>query len=449
MFDKIKRFLIGKPLANDALSKEKYTVFWGLPILASDAISSVAYAIDEILLVLVPVLGMTVFSKNILIYIASAIIILLALITISYRQTIDNYPNGGGAYIVAKENLGLLAGITAGAALSVGYVMTVAVSVSSGIAQITSTFEFLEPYKVLICLIVIFFLMLGNLRGISESAKIFSIPTYAFIIAVISLLIGGFVKLKTGYVPVKSANITQIQPGPISTYLILKAFSSGCAALTGVEAVSNAVPSFKEPSTKHAKRVLLLLSLIILFIFGGVSVITSIFTADPMSDKTVIIQISEQIFNHGFMFYYIMVTTFTILVMAANTAYSGFPILLSVMAREGYAPRQLSVRGDRLSYSNGIITLSIVAALLIVIFDADVTSLIGLYAIGVFISFTLSQFGMFRKWQREKGEHWKKKAFVNGLGAFVTAVTVLVIAVAKFKEGAWTSTSNGSFNVKN
>lgn len=432
MIKNLKRMLIGRPLKNEAMGEEKFGVLWGLPILASDAISSVAYAGQEILLVLIPVIGVLAYGQ--LTVISSAIIGLLILLTLSYRQTIENYPNGGGAYIVAKENLGVLAGVSAGAALSVDYILTVAVSVSSGVEQVTSAFLPLRPYTVPICVVMVLLLMLGNLRGIRESSRIFGIPAYAFVFAILSMLVVGFIKVKGGYVP-PEPTIKSIGE-PITLILLLKAFSNGCTALTGIEAVSNAVPNFKSPSTKYAKIVLLLLSIIILVLFGGTSILANMYHVVP-GERAMLIIIAEEIFGRGFMFYYITATTFIILIMAANTAYSGFPLLVAVMAKDGYVPRQLSMRGDRLSYSNGIIVLSAVSVLLIVLFKAKVTSLLGLYAIGVFISFTLSQSGMFKKWRNNKGKHWLPKAVLNGFGAFVTSIVVIIIAIVKFHEGAW------------
>jgi len=432
---KIKRVVIGRPLKNKLLLGQKYNVLWGLPVLSSDAISSVAYAGQEILLVLMPAIG--VLSYMYLSYISLCIIGLLVLLTLSYSQTIDSYPNGGGAYIVAKDNLGTIAGIVAGAALCVDYILTVAVSVSSGIEQISSAFPIINPYVVPICIFVVLLLMVGNLRGIRESSRIFGVPAYCFMFGMLAMLVVGFIKVKTHHIiPMSSAQTAQDLMRPVSIFLILKAFSSGCTALTGVEAVTNAVPSFKEPSTKYAKRVLFLLALVVFVLFGGTSLLANMYQIH-LGDKTMLIALAQQVFGENIMFYYITATTFIILAMAANTAYSGFPLLVSVMASEGYAPRQLSMRGDRLSYSNGIIILSIVAMALIVLFKAKVTSLIGLYAIGVFISFTLSQLGMFMKWKRDKGPKWRMKAFVNGLGALVTAIAVIIIAVAKFKEGAY------------
>lgn len=436
MYKRVKRVLVGRPLKNEAIQDQKLGVLWGLPILSSDAISSVAYAGQEVLMVLLPVIGVAAYSK--LSIISIAIIGLLLILMLSYRQIIDSYPNGGGAFIVAKENLGIIAGVTAGAALSVDYILTVAVSISSGVEQFTTAFESFKPYTVLIACLLVILLMIGNLRGIRESSKMFGLPAYAFIIGIVVMIITGFFKIKTGYIPPEPTFTSVGKPLGIiaGLALTLRAFSNGCAAVTGVEAVSNSVPNFKNPSTKYAKRVLFLLSMIILILFGGTSILANIYHVDPQG-KAMLVIIADEIFQHNFMYYYIIATTFIILVLAANTAYSGFPMLISIMAKEGYAPRQLSMRGDRLSYDNGIIMLSIVAMLLMIIFKAKVTSLIGLYAIGVFISFTLAQSGMLIKWVRNKEKGWKHKAFINGLGAIVTAIVVVIIAFTKFKEGAW------------
>ncbi|MEG6567446.1 APC family permease [Thermoanaerobacterium saccharolyticum] len=431
MFNRFKRALIGRPLTNKAIKNEKYGVIWGLPILSSDAISSVAYAGEEILLVLLPAIGFMAY-KNLL-YISAAIISLLLILTFSYIQTIENYPNGGGAYIVASDNLGKIAGVVAGAALSVDYILTVAVSVSSGVDQITSAFLFLRPYSILICIAIVLILMIGNLRGIRESSRIFGVPTYAFVFGIVAMLIAGIVKIKGGYVP-PTTPLKAVEP--VTLFLLLRAFSNGCSALTGVEAVSNAVPNFKEPSVKRAITVLILLSSIVLISFGGISVLISMYHITA-GDKAVIIQLANEIFGRGFMFYYITATTFIILVMASNTAYSGFPLLLAIMAKEGHMPRQLNKRGDRLSYSNGIILLSVLATVLIVAFRANVTSLIGLYAIGVFISFTLSQTGMAKRWITTRSKNWFIKAIINGTGAIVTAIVVIIVGITKFREGAW------------
>ena len=457
MGSKIKSILIGRPLRNEAIAHEKMGVLWGLPILSSDAISSVAYAGQEILLVLLPLYGLVAYTQ--FQFIIGAILLLMIILITSYRQTIESYPNGGGAYIVAKDNLGTIPGVIAGSALAVDYVLTVAVSVSSGVEQIVSFFPALKvdihllgfsiPLAVILAVSVVLLLMIGNLRGIRESSRIFGVPTYLFIAGMITMIVTGAIKLANGtiqptYHPVGSENYT----GGVISFLVLKnllrAFSNGCTALTGVEAVSNAVPNFKEPGAKHAKKVLLLLGIIILFVLGGTTILAANYHVQYVSihDKAVIVQLAEMTFGGKsiidvFMQYYIVGSTFVLLVLAANTAYSDFPLLLSLISRDGFAPRQLSMRGDRLSYSNGIIMLSAAAILLIIVFSAKVAGLIGLYAIGVFISFTLSQSGMFRKWLKHKGKHWHIKAAINGLGAVVTAIVVVIIAIFKFPEGAW------------
>ena len=433
MLKKMKRFLIGKPLKNAALKGEKLGVLWGLPILSSDAISSVAYAGQEMLIVLIPAIGVAAYGQMSIL--SWCIIGLLTILMLSYRQTIDCYPNGGGAFVVAKENLGEIPGIIAGAALAVGYVLTVAVSVSSGVEQVTSAFEFLRPYNVAIAVVLVMILMIGNLRGVRESSKLFGVPAYAFIAGILALIIYGFFKIKSGYVPEEPTIGKPLQS--ITLLLMLKAFASGCTALTGVEAVSNSVPNFKEPSTKYAKMVLLLLCIIILVLFAGTSMVANFYHVIPGEDGAMLVLLADQVFGDSFMYYYITASTFIILILGANTAYSGFPLLIAVMANEKYAPKQLSMRGDRLSYTNGIISLSVISILLIVGFRANVTSLLGLYAIGVFISFTLSQSGMFMKWIRQRNENWHVKSVINGFGALCTGIVAIIIAIAKFKQGSW------------
>ncbi|MCE5235017.1 MAG: APC family permease [Eubacteriales bacterium] len=442
MFDKIKRALLGSALNNEAISGEKYSVLWGLPILSSDAISSVAYAVPEMLIVLIPAIGLA--SYHYAVGIALCIIGLMMILVLSYRQTIEHYPNGGGSYIVAKDNLGVYAGVTAGSALAVDYIMTVAVSVSAGVEQISSAFVTLKPYSVEICIVIVLLLMVGNLRGIRESSRIFGIPTYLFIFSMLLLIVTGFIKVITG-APIVHA---QTPPGyygvgSISLFLLLRAFSNGCTALTGVEAVSNAIPNCKEPVRKTAKRILLLMGLSILVILGGLAFLTNIYHPTPGEGQpALIVQMADMIFGratvfNAAIFYFISGSAFLILVLAANTAYSDFPMLLSVMAQDGFMPRQFKTRGERLVFSNGIVFLTTIALLLIVVFKANVTRLIGLYAIGVFLSFTLSQTGMFIRLLRTKEHNWLPKALINGLGALVTATAVIIIAITKFGEGAW------------
>lgn len=437
MISKLEKFLIGRPLKTDQLKDEKFSVLWGLPILSSDAISSVSYAVEAILLVLIGGLGMA--SYKYMLYAALCIVVLLLILVISYRQTIDCYPSGGGSYIVAKDNLGIIPGLTAGAALSIDYILTAAVSASSGTAAITSTFPVLYKYKVIICIIMIIALTVGNLRGLRDSSKLFGIPTYLFIFSIGIMIVKGIVDVKIfGHVPAHSLYPIPKQTENITIFLFLRAFASGCTALTGVEAVSNGIPNFKEPSQKNAKKVLNLLACVVLFIFGGLSYLTTLYKAVPVSNKTVISQIAMMVFgNSSFMFYVVQATTALILIMAANTAYAGLPLLLSLMAIDGYAPEQFANRGKRLSFSNGIILLGISSIILVVIFNGDTNSLLSLYAIGVFISFTLSQVGMFVRWIKNKGAGWKHKALINGLGSLVTFCTAIIIGCTKFTEGAW------------
>ncbi|MBU3179311.1 APC family permease [Clostridium estertheticum] len=435
MFSKIRELLIGKTLKTEELEGEKLNIFWGLPILSSDAISSVAYAGEEILYVLIGVIGLMAYRY--MFYAAVAVILLLILLVLSYRQTIDAYPNGGGSYIVAQDNLGIKPGLIAGASLTVDYILTVAVSICAGTAAITSAIPSLLNHKVAIALVMLIILTIGNLRGTKESSKIFGVPTYLFIVSCIVLIITGIIRHYVfNYSPAQMYSIPK-QIGDITLFLFLRAFASGCTALSGVEAVSNGIPNFKEPSQKNAKAVLVLLACLVLFIFGGLSFLATIYHPVPVADVTVFAQIAQQVFGKGIMFYIIQVTTAFVLVMAANTAYAGLPLLLSLMAQDGYVPRQFSQRGKRLSFSNGIIVLAVAAGILIIVFKGDTHLLLPLYAVGVFLSFTLSQVGMFLKWTRSKEEGWKHKAVINGLGGTVTFITVILIGITKFVHGAW------------
>ena len=435
MFSKLRELLIGKTLKTEELEGEKLNVFWGLPILSSDPISSVAYAGEEILYVLIGVMGFMAYKY--MFYAAVCIVMLLFILIFSYRQTIDSYPSGGGSYIVAKDNLGIIPGLTAGAALSIDYILTVAVSISAGTAAITSAVPSLYNHKVAIALTMILIMTIGNLRGMRESSKLFGIPTYLFVVSCIVLIITGIVRHYIfGYSPASLYPVPK-QIGDITLFLFLRAFASGCTALTGVEAVSNGIPYFKTPSQKNAKAVLALLAFLVLIIFGGLSFLSTIYRAVPVDNMTVIAQISQQVFGKSTMFYIMQITTAFILIMAANTAYADLPLLFSLMATDGYVPRQFSQRGKRLSFSNGIIVLAVAAAMLIIVFKGDTHALLPLYAVGVFLSFTLSQVGMVLKWARGKTPGWRHKAFINGLGASVTFITVILIGITKFLHGAW------------
>ncbi len=437
MLQKLKQILIGRTLKSTEAENEKYNVLWGLPILSSDAISSVSYACEEILMVLVPLLGLGAYRP--LLGVAGAIIGLLFILVFSYRQTIENYPNGGGSYSVASDNLGHVPGLVAAASLSIDYILTVAVSASSGVAAITSAFPELLPYKVYLALAIIFLLMLGNLRGIRESSVLFGVPTYLFIGTIFVMILVGLYRVISGDVTPVASAAAAVQPiSDLTIVLFLKAFSSGCTALTGVEAVSNGIPNFRQPSQKHAQTVLLLLSLIMLVIFGGVCTLASVYEIAPQENVTVVAQIAQQVFGaHSVMFYAVQATTAIILIMAANTAFADLPLLLSLLARDGYMARQFRSRGARLSFSNGIMLLYLVASALVIFFRAETHQLIPLYAVGVFLSFTLSQAGMFKRWITRREGNWRHKAIINGFGTLVTAVTCVIISVSKFTHGAW------------
>jgi len=434
----LKSFLLGNALSNEQLKHEKLSRIWGLPIMASDAVSSVAYAVEEILLALVPTLGLMAVQYVGLVSIP--IILLLIMLIFSYSQIIIHYPNGGGAYVVSKENFGRRPSLLAAACLIVDYILTVAVSISSSTAAIVSAFPMLNPYKVLISIICISIITLINLRGTSESSKIFGVPTYLFIITMIILIVTGFIRIITGTLsPINystSQNFATQETG-IAILLFLKAFSSGCSALTGVEAVSDAVPSFREPSTKTARHVLYMLGTTIIFIFGGTCFLAGTLKVVPLPTVTVMSQMADAVFGTGFMFYLIQATTALILLLAANTAYNGLPILLSILSKDRYMPLQFANRGTKLSFSNGIMFIFISGALLLVIFKANTHALIPFYAVGVLVSFTVSQSGMFVKWIKMKEKGWQYKCIINGVGALVTFVGTIVVFAMKFSGGAW------------
>ena len=415
--------------------------------MASDAVSSVAYAVQEMLLVLIPLGGYAAFQK--LGLVALPIVILLLTLVVSYSQIINHYPNGGGAYVVSRETLGIIPAMIAAAALVVDYVLTVAVSVSSSTAAIVSAFPALSGYQVLISVLSVALVTVINLRGVRESAKIFGIPTYLFIVCMVLMIVVGFIRVLTGslhsMVTVQQFDMANAgkQFEAVGIFIILRAFASGCSALTGVEAVSNAVPSFTSPSRKHAKHVLYWLGGIIIFTFGGTALLAGIIKPWSLSDPgftnvTALSLMGSAVFGQGTFFYYaLQFTTSLILLLAANTAYNGLPMLLSILAKDGYVPKQFAFRGTKLSFSNGILFIAILAIVLIIYFRSDTHSLIPLYAVGVFFSFTLSQYGMFIKWIREKEKGWQYKFWINGLGAIISGVGSIVVLAYKFLEGAY------------
>ena len=436
MKEKLRTALLGKPLADCELSGEKFRVLWGIPVFASDAISSVSYAGEEILLVLIPVLGMAAYRS--FLPIVAAIIGLLGLLIFCYRQTIDAYPQGGGAYIVAGENLGEVPGLVAGAALIIGYTLTVAVSACAGAAAITSAFPALFPYKALLAFALILLLAWGNLRGMRESAVLFGVPTYLFILTMIALIVTGLIKYALGaYTPAEMEIVAQ-NANDTLLFVILRAFASGCTALTGVEAVSNGVPNFREPAQKNAKKVLYAMAGFVCLIFFGVSLLINLYRIVPNEEATAVSQLAAAVFGGGSVMYFAVQTmTVVILTLAANTAFADMPLLMALMARDGYLPRQLAGRGTRLNFSTGIVFLALTASFLVFAFNGDQHLLLPLYASGVFISFLLSQLGMLVHWKREKGKGWQLKAAVNGFGTLITGATLVIIVIMKFTQGAW------------
>jgi amino acid transporter len=427
----------------------------GLAVFASDALSSTAYATQEILFILAAA-GTAAFVYAFPISIV--IVALLAIVTLSYEQIIHAYPGGGGAYIVARDNLGDLPAQAAGAALLTDYILTVAVSVSSGVAQITSAFPALYPYRVPITVGLVLFVMLVNLRGVRESGATFAIPSYFFLVMMFVTVGVGLVRYLTGslgqVVAPPSLEVVQTM-GAVTLFLILHAFSSGTTALTGVEAISNGISAFREPRSRNAATTLIWMSVILGALFLGITFLSGQIGAIPSEHETVISQLARTVLGGRTLLYFAVIAgTMVILVMAANTSFAGFPRLSALLAADGFMPRQLAFRGSRLVYSRGIVALALLACLLIIVFQASVTGLIPLYAIGVFLSFTLSQAGMARRWWKaghlmegeEVREHgsilyhesrWQLRMATNGFGAICTAVVTLVFAVTKFRDGAW------------
>jgi len=435
-----KRALIGKSLPNSAQSEERLTKTAALSVLSSDALSSVAYATEEILKVLV--LVMSVSALNYSLPIAGGIILLLAIVILSYSQTVKAYPHGGGAYTVASENLGLFPGLVAGASLLIDYILTVSVSIAGGTAALTSLYPALEPHRVLLCLIFTFLLMLANMRGLKESGNLFMVPTYAFIVSIFLLVIVGIYHQITGQIPdvrpvlALPAHKTQESLG---LFILLRAFAQGCTAMTGVEAISNGVMVFKKPEWKNARLTLIYLGLLLGAMFAGITYIAHVYhvVPDPTEQQTLLALLGREIFGGSSpLFYFLQYSTLLILVLAANTSYADFPRLSYFLAKDGFLPRQLAILGDRLVYSNGIILLSAAAAILIVIFKGSLDAIIPLYAVGVFTSFTLSQSGMVVHWYKEKSPKWQISALMNGLGAIATFLVLGIIVITKFKDGA-------------
>lgn len=452
----LSHYLIGRPLQTADAPRQTIGKAVGLAVFASDALSSTAYATQEILVILAAA-GTIAFGY--VFPISLVIVGLLAIVVISYEQIIHAYPDGGGAYVVAFDNLGHFPALVAAAALLIDYILTVSVSISSGVAQIVSAYPDMFPYRVLICVACVALITIINLRGVRESGTAFAIPSYFFIVIMFLTIGTGLFRMFTGSLGTV-ANPPEIEHfggavSGITAFLLLHAFSSGTAALTGVEAISNGTTAFKEPRSRNAGITLIWMAFILGALFMGISFLTREIKAVPSETETVISQLARTVFDgQGWLYLFVIIGTTVILILAANTAYAGFPRLSALLARDGFMPRQLTYRGSRLVYSYGIVSLGAVASILIIVFQASVSRLIPLYAIGVFLSFTLAQTGMARRWWRlgqkededngSKSTHtlkhdntWMLKMISNGFGAFCTAIVMCVFAITKFRDGAW------------
>ena len=431
----LKKVLVGSPLATAQARHERLSKTAALAVFSSDALSSVAYATEEILLILV-LAGTTALHFSI--PIGLAIAVLIAVVVSSYRQTILAYPQGGGSYIVTKDNLGTLPGLVSGAALLIDYVLTVAVSVAAGVAALTSAVPVLFDYRVVIGVAFVAAITLANLRGLRESGKLFALPTYLFVGFLVILIVYGLIRWAFDWDPaadVSDPRIVAVQD--LSVFLVLRAFASGCAALTGVEAVSDGVPAFKPPEARNARIVLAWLGVILITLFVGITFLTRHYHLTPLPEQTILSQLARQIFGDGVLYYALQASTMLILVLAANTAFADFPRLSYFLARDGFLPRQFSSRGDRLVFSNGILILGGTAAALLVLFGGSTHALIPLYAVGVFLSFTLSQASMVRRWLVRREAGWRWRWWLNAVGAATTGLVVAIITATKFTHGAW------------
>ncbi|MGH2827282.1 MAG: APC family permease [Actinomycetota bacterium] len=434
----LKRLVVGRPMSSGEMEHTLLPKSLALPVFSSDALSSVAYASQEILIVL-GLAGAAVLGR--ILPLSVAVATLLGIVVISYRQTVRAYPSGGGAYIVAHENLGQYPGLLAGAALLIDYVLTVSVSITAGADAITSAAPGLNSLKVEIAIGFIVFVMLMNLRGTKESGVLFAIPTYGFVLSIAVLLITGGLKCLGGCPAAESADLPLEPEHMLTPFLMLRAFAAGTTALTGVEAISNGVPAFRFPQSRNAATTLAVMGAISISMFLGISALTH-YTGVRYSEhldgqRTVVAQVADAVFNGGFMFFVIQIMTAAILILAANTAYADFPRLTSILATDRFMPRQFMNRGDRLVFSNGIVILAVLASLLIVVFNANLTRLIQLYLVGVFVSFTLSQTGMVVHWRNLRERGWKHRAAINAFGATATGIVLCVVVATKFLLGAW------------
>ena len=428
-----RRMVLGSPLSSSAVAHERMRKLVALPVLASDALSSVAYG-PEAMLAVLALAGSSALGLSL--GISVAIVVLMLAVGLSYRQLIRAYPHGGGSYIVADKNLGELPALIAAAGLLIDYVLTVAVSISSGVAAITSAIPALSNASVALGLAAIAILLAGNLRGVREAGALFSAPTYAFVLGIAMLIVVGLVDASArGFTPGRAVDVNPIEG--LTVLLVLRAFASGATAMTGIEAISNAVPAFQPPSARNARTVLTVMVGLLIAMFAGLVVLMHVDGVVPHGGQTAVSQLAHHSFGSGPLYGYVQVTTALVLLLAANTAFNGFPRLLSFMARNGHAPRACLRLGDRLAFSNGTLALALAAAVLLVVFGGRTRALIPLYAVGVFVAFTLSQAGMVVHWSRQRERHWRKSMLINAVGAALSAIVFVIAAVTKFSQGAW------------
>ncbi len=433
MIERLRSLFIGPPLPTQQLRHERIRNIQALATFSPDALSSIAYANQEIFLGLV-IAGAA--GLHLMWPIGLTITGLLVIVALSYFQTIHAYPSGGGSYTVARENLGTMPGLIAAAALMVGYLLTAAVSLTAGVAAIASAFPVLWPYQVEVALFLLLIITLLNLRGLQETGTAMGIPVYLFLATFLPMLGWGVVRLLREGV----GNFAAVAPPatePLTPFLVLHAFASGCTALTGIEAISNGVPAFQPPEARNAGRTLIVMAVLMAVLFVGSVGLTQAFAVIPRPDETILSALARRILGDGPAYILVQVGTLLILAVAANTSFAGFPRLAAILASDGFLPRQLKHLGDRLVFSNGIVLLSVATAVLIILFSGDTHALIPLFAVGVFSAFTLSQSGMVVHWWREQGRGWAVKSAINGLGALATATALLIIGVSKFLEGAW------------
>jgi amino acid transporter len=443
----LKRLLVGRPLATSEAREQRLRKLVALPIFSADAIASSAFATEEILHVLVPVVGMVALSY--LVPISLVVVVLLVIVVSSYRQTIFAYPTGGGSYIVSRDNLGTNASLVAGASLLVDYVLTVAVSIAAGTAAILSAVDALLPYRVEVAVGLTAMLALANLRGVKESGRLFAVPTYVYIVSLGTLILYGLYRTQFGGLeplPVDQASLREFTGGgalatSASAFLIARAFSSGAVALSGVEAISNGIPAFRPPESRNAATTLTWTGTILATLFFGVALLAWKLKPTLSEDQTILSIMGGAVFGRGFAYAVLQASTAGILVLSANTAFADFPRLSSIIARDGFLPRQLATRGDRLVYSNGIIALALAAIALLVVFGGVTTLLIPLFAVGLFASFTLSQAGMVVHHWRLREAGWRRRMLLNAVGTATTGTVLVVVVVSKFTEGAWIPTT--------